>query len=139
VEQITEVVHIYVYYQQINHIHVHVLNIFHLTMEIIEHVSQIAVVINIVVVHRMNDVFYGQRNVMEVSFLKSFSKTNRRFFAVNDCEDGSDEPSTCPQRHCLARQFQCRNQNCTPMSFVCDGMKRLLYENCLIFPFTRNE
>ncbi|CAF0886571.1 unnamed protein product [Adineta steineri] len=40
---------------------------------------------------------------------------------VRDCEDGSDEPSTCPQRRCTANQFQCRNQNCTPISFVCDG------------------
>jgi hypothetical protein len=62
-------VHIYVYYQLINHIHVHALNIFHLViMEIIKHVYQIVVVINIVVVHQMNDVFRGQRSVMEVSF-----------------------------------------------------------------------
>jgi len=63
------VVHIYVYYQQIKHIHVHVRNIFHLEiMEIIEHVYRIVVVINIVVVHQMNDVYHGQQNVMEVSF-----------------------------------------------------------------------
>lgn len=36
-------------------------------MEIIEHVYRIAVVINIVVVHQMNDVFHGQRNAMEVT------------------------------------------------------------------------
>ncbi|CAF4219247.1 unnamed protein product, partial [Rotaria sp. Silwood2] len=41
---------------------------------------------------------------------------------VNDCEDGSDEPSTCPNRQCTPTQFQCRNQNCTPISYVCDGM-----------------
>ncbi|CAF0957368.1 unnamed protein product [Adineta ricciae] len=41
---------------------------------------------------------------------------------VNDCEDGSDEPTTCPQRRCTTNQFQCRNQNCTPISYVCDGM-----------------
>jgi hypothetical protein len=70
VEQITVVVHIYVYYQQIKHIHVHALNIFHLMVGIIEHVYQIAAVINIVVVHQMNVVFHGQQNVMEVSFLK---------------------------------------------------------------------
>ncbi len=62
------VVHIYVYYQQINPIHVHVRNIFHLEiMEITEHVYRIVVVINIVVVHQMNDVFHGQQSVMEVS------------------------------------------------------------------------
>ncbi|CAF3898744.1 unnamed protein product [Rotaria sp. Silwood2] len=44
---------------------------------------------------------------------------------VNDCEDGSDEPSTCPQRQCSPTQFQCRNQNCTPISYVCNGM-----DNC---------
>lgn len=43
------------------------------------------------------------------------------FILVNDCEDGSDEPSTCPRRICLAEQFQCRNTNCTPISYVCDG------------------
>jgi hypothetical protein len=59
---------IYVYYRRINPIHVHVLNIFHLlAMEIIKHVYRIVVVINIVVDHQMNDVFHGQRNVMEVS------------------------------------------------------------------------
>ena len=61
-------VHIYVYYQRIKRIHVHALNIFHLpAMEIIERVYRIVVVINIGVDHRMNDVFHGQRNAMEVS------------------------------------------------------------------------
>ncbi|CAM4944086.1 unnamed protein product [Rotaria socialis] len=41
---------------------------------------------------------------------------------VVDCEDGSDEPSTCPQRRCPSEQFQCRNQSCTPVPYVCDGM-----------------
>lgn len=45
--------------------------------------------------------------------------------AVNDCEDGSDEPSTCPRRICSASQFQCRNTNCTPISYVCDGKRWL--------------
>lgn len=44
---------------------------------------------------------------------------------VADCEDGSDEPSTCPQRRCLATQFQCRNQSCVPLSYVCDGKRKL--------------
>ncbi|CAF2991062.1 unnamed protein product, partial [Rotaria sp. Silwood2] len=36
----------------------------------------------------------------------------------NDCENGSDKPSICPQRQCTSTQFQCENQNCE--SIVCD-------------------
>lgn len=71
VEQIMVVVHIYVYYQQTNRIHVHVLNTFHLlVIAIIELVYQIVVVINIVVVHLMNDAFHGQQNVMELLIVR---------------------------------------------------------------------
>lgn len=38
-----------------------------------------------------------------------------------DCKDKSDEPSTCPQRHCRAGTFQCKNNNCTPSATICDG------------------
>lgn len=116
------VVHIYVYCQQINRILVSALNTFHLiAMEIIERVPRIVVVINTDVDHLMNGVFRGQRNAMEVRL--SFSRWFQygTIVLVNDCEDGSDEPTTCPQRRCTANQFQCRNQNCTPISYVCDG------------------
>lgn len=92
-------------------------------METIEPVLRIVVAINIVVDHRMNDAYHGQRSVMEVSLIL-LSLTDRfksSTFLVNDCEDGSDEPTTCPVRRCSAQQFQCRNQNCTPISYVCDG------------------
>lgn len=38
-----------------------------------------------------------------------------------DCKDKSDEPSTCPARHCRAGTFQCANLNCTPSATICDG------------------
>ncbi|XP_037869964.1 low-density lipoprotein receptor-related protein 2 isoform X2 [Bombyx mori] len=38
-----------------------------------------------------------------------------------DCKDGSDEPDTCPVRHCRAGSFQCKNTNCTPAATICDG------------------
>ncbi|XP_045450693.1 low-density lipoprotein receptor-related protein 2 [Melitaea cinxia] len=38
-----------------------------------------------------------------------------------DCMDGSDEPDTCPVRHCRAGSFQCKNTNCTPAATICDG------------------
>lgn len=38
-----------------------------------------------------------------------------------DCKDGSDEPETCPVRHCRAGTFQCKNTNCTPSATICDG------------------
>ncbi|VVD04124.1 unnamed protein product [Leptidea sinapis] len=38
-----------------------------------------------------------------------------------DCMDGSDEPDTCPARHCRAGSFQCKNTNCTPAATICDG------------------
>ncbi|CAF0960627.1 unnamed protein product [Rotaria sordida] len=55
----------------------------------------------------MSDVYYGQQSVMEI---------------INDCEDGSDELSTCLQQQYTSTQFQCRNQNCTLISYVCDGI-----------------
>jgi hypothetical protein len=75
----------------------------------------------------MNDVFHGQQNAMEVSYVDLLKDFKKAFsLPVNDCEDGSDEPSTCPQRRCTAQQFQSRNQNCTRISFVCDG------KNCFL-------
>ena len=116
------VVRIYVYCQRMVHTRVSVPKIFLLPVHrIIELVCPIVAVINIDVDHPMNDVFHGQQNAMEV---KSNGKKNldeHFFILVNDCEDGSDEPSTCPRRICLAEQFQCRNTNCTPISYVCDG------------------
>ncbi|XP_071451711.1 low-density lipoprotein receptor-related protein 2 [Hetaerina americana] len=38
-----------------------------------------------------------------------------------DCGDGSDEPSTCPTRHCRPGMLQCANGNCTAAATVCDG------------------
>lgn len=32
--------------------------------------------------------------------------------------DGSDEPSSCPVRHCRAGTFQCGNTNCTPSATI---------------------
>uniref|UniRef100_A0A3Q2Q3X8 Low-density lipoprotein receptor-related protein 2 n=1 Tax=Fundulus heteroclitus TaxID=8078 RepID=A0A3Q2Q3X8_FUNHE len=42
-----------------------------------------------------------------------------------DCRDGSDEPSTCPVRHCSLGQFQCNDGNCTSSHFLCNG-----HQNC---------
>ncbi|MED6276189.1 Low-density lipoprotein receptor- protein 2 [Characodon lateralis] len=38
-----------------------------------------------------------------------------------DCRDGSDEPSTCPIRHCSLGQFQCNDGNCTSSHFLCNS------------------
>ncbi|GAA6077980.1 low-density lipoprotein receptor-related protein 2a isoform X1 [Tachysurus ichikawai] len=38
-----------------------------------------------------------------------------------DCRDGSDEPSTCPVRHCRLGQFQCNDGNCTSSHFLCNS------------------
>ncbi|XP_066544684.1 low-density lipoprotein receptor-related protein 2a isoform X1 [Amia ocellicauda] len=37
-----------------------------------------------------------------------------------DCRDGSDEPLTCPSRHCRLGQFQCNDGNCTSPHFLCN-------------------
>ncbi|XP_059895450.1 LOW QUALITY PROTEIN: low-density lipoprotein receptor-related protein 2a [Gadus macrocephalus] len=37
-----------------------------------------------------------------------------------DCRDGSDEPSTCPGRHCRLGQFQCSDGNCTSSHYLCN-------------------
>lgn len=39
-----------------------------------------------------------------------------------DCRDGSDEPSSCPSRHCRAGAYQCQNGNCTASATICDGV-----------------
>ena len=38
-----------------------------------------------------------------------------------DCQDGSDEPASCPPRECKEGQFQCKNNNCTLVTAICDG------------------
>uniref|UniRef100_A0A672N2Y4 Low-density lipoprotein receptor-related protein 2-like n=1 Tax=Sinocyclocheilus grahami TaxID=75366 RepID=A0A672N2Y4_SINGR len=38
-----------------------------------------------------------------------------------DCRDGSDEPSTCPLRHCRLGQFQCNDGNCSSPHFLCNS------------------
>ncbi|XP_044525030.1 low-density lipoprotein receptor-related protein 2 [Gracilinanus agilis] len=40
-----------------------------------------------------------------------------------DCRDGSDEPSTCPQRYCQIGQFQCSDGNCTNPHFLCNAVR----------------
>ncbi|XP_020846577.1 low-density lipoprotein receptor-related protein 2 isoform X2 [Phascolarctos cinereus] len=40
-----------------------------------------------------------------------------------DCRDGSDEPSTCPQRYCQLGQFQCSDGNCTNPHFLCNALR----------------
>nr|XP_023693317.1 low-density lipoprotein receptor-related protein 2 [Paramormyrops kingsleyae] len=40
-----------------------------------------------------------------------------------DCRDGSDEPSTCPARHCRLGQFQCNDGNCTSHHFLCNAVR----------------
>ncbi|XP_023703710.1 low-density lipoprotein receptor-related protein 2 [Cryptotermes secundus] len=39
-----------------------------------------------------------------------------------DCKDGTDEPSTCPERNCRAGMYQCSNGNCTASATICDGV-----------------
>ncbi|CAF1513743.1 unnamed protein product [Rotaria sp. Silwood1] len=46
---------------------------------------------------------------------------------VNDCENRFDKPSTCPQQRCTSTQFQCRNQNYTSISYVCDEEENCTY------------
>ncbi|XP_033629412.1 low-density lipoprotein receptor-related protein 2-like isoform X2 [Asterias rubens] len=38
-----------------------------------------------------------------------------------DCNDGSDEPDSCPVRHCHLGFFQCDNLQCTAGQTLCDG------------------
>ncbi|CAF3869324.1 unnamed protein product [Rotaria sp. Silwood1] len=38
-----------------------------------------------------------------------------------------DKPSTCPQQRCTSTQFQCRNQNYTSISYVCDEEENCTY------------
>ncbi|KAF1770403.1 hypothetical protein GCK72_002221 [Caenorhabditis remanei] len=37
-----------------------------------------------------------------------------------DCQDGSDEPSTC-RRPCLQSEFVCKTGRCLPPGYLCDG------------------
>ena len=39
-----------------------------------------------------------------------------------DCKNGNDEPSSCPERVCQKGQFQCQNKNCTLTTSICDGI-----------------
>ncbi|XP_071943214.1 low-density lipoprotein receptor-related protein 2-like [Antedon mediterranea] len=38
-----------------------------------------------------------------------------------DCNDGSDEPSTCPPPSCSPGLYTCTNKECTYPTYVCDG------------------
>ncbi|OQV21780.1 Prolow-density lipoprotein receptor-related protein 1 [Hypsibius exemplaris] len=45
---------------------------------------------------------------------------------IQDCKDGSDEPSTCAiltTRPCTIVEFRCQNHKCIPLQFVCNGDK----------------
>ena len=47
-----------------------------------------------------------------------------------DCQNGSDEPSTCPQTTCNSGYFRCNNTRCVPQSWVCG--KLAFFSFCLI-------
>ncbi|CAB4061166.1 LRP2 [Lepeophtheirus salmonis] len=38
-----------------------------------------------------------------------------------DCEDGSDEPPSCPERFCGENKFQCKDNQCLLLTTLCDG------------------
>lgn len=46
---------------------------------------------------------------------------NLNCFKKGDCEDQSDEPSTCGQIECPSNHFKCDNSKCIFKSWICDG------------------
>ena len=40
---------------------------------------------------------------------------------TKDCDDKSDEPSSCGSADCDDNYFECTNKKCIYKSFVCDG------------------
>ena len=43
-----------------------------------------------------------------------------------DCENGADEPTSCPQVSCDPGRFKCNNSRCIPQSWVCGKLKQFL-------------
>lgn len=43
------------------------------------------------------------------------------FLGTPDCDDHSDEPTSCGQIDCAPNFYKCNNSNCVFKAYICDG------------------